>query len=483
MPKNRALLGWMRIDRKGSVPLHRQIVQQLFAAISDGRLPPGTVLPSARSLATELGLARGTTSLAYDTLVGDGLIEIRDRSLTLVSEVPRPRVHDATQSLDVGSPHEPCDEAMDDDPPPYAAFITGTPAFDIFPAMRWARLLSKRSLQMSQDLADNDFHVGGYLPLRAALASHLRTSRGIECEPEQVVVTSSARAALAALCQVLTKQGDRCLVEDPGYPIARRIMADFGLVAVPVPVDSMGIRVESSIPDAELAYVTPTYQMPLGVRLSDHRCTLLVDWARRVDAWVIEDDYDSEFRYAGEAIAALQSSDSNGRVLHVGTFSKTLFPSLRTAYIVVPKGLAESVAKAVFLHGREPALHLQTALADFIAAGHYAAHIRRARSIYRRRQTLLVNAMNSYLKGLVEIPQPTGGMHVIVPLPAGIPAREVQAAAARIKLHARSISYYAVDPASAPNALILGFATLPDRTIEPAVRRLANVIRAFPLAH
>src|SRR5262249_1719595 len=240
----------------------------------------------------------------------------------------------------------------------------------------------------------------------------------------------SARAAFATVCSLIATPGDRCLVEDPGYPIARWIIASHGLQSVPIAVDAEGMRADSKLPKAGLAYVTPTHQLPLGVQLSAVSCKALIDWAKSKDAWIVEDDYDSEFRYTGSAVVALQHWDPDGRVIHVGTFSKTLFPSLRVGYVIVPRALAKRMERAVFLAGREPTLHVQAALCDFIEQGHYAAHIRRARSVYRRRQRLLVDALNHYLEGIVAISPPPGSMHIVVPLPSEIPAMHLQSLAA-----------------------------------------------------
>jgi GntR family transcriptional regulator/MocR family aminotransferase len=480
MAKTRALLDWIKVERDEITPLQRQVSDQLRGAIHSGRLPPGTALPSSRSLAADLAIARGTAIAIYDRLIGEGLIEVRDRSAIFVASGIDVQEVD-TQGRAAAAALDTADEAIEDDeglPPPYPAFLPGIPAFDIFPAVAWAKLLSARCHNMSLDLAGEGVHIGGYPALRTALADHLKTARGVLCEPSQIVVTSSARAALTAVCRLLARPGDRCLIEDPGYPIARRIVVDCGLEAVPVPVDMDGIRIGPRGPNAHLAYVTPTHQLPLGVSLSPDRCEALINWARREDAWIVEDDYDSEFRYAGRPVVALQHSDPDGRVIYIGTFSKTMFPSLRVGFVVVPKRLARSVSVAVHISGQEPTLHVQAALADFIMQGHYAAQIRRARRVYQRRQRLLVDALNKHLKGIVSVSQQPGGMSLFVPLPPDIPALSVQSLAAKEALHIRAVSYYAVG-AEAPNAVHLGFAAVLDRLIDPAVARLAKVIRSI----
>ncbi|MDQ0472133.1 MocR-like pyridoxine biosynthesis transcription factor PdxR [Labrys wisconsinensis] len=473
MRKERALLDWIAVARDGSTPLQEQVSSQLRAAILAGRLAPGTPLPSSRTLAADLMVARGTITAIYDRLIGEGLLDVRERSAILVADM----LHGSAVDRPATSPaadDAPGDVADEDLPPPYSAFLPGIPAIDIFPSVTWSRLLAARCHNMSLDLAGEGVHVGGYPALREALAGHLRTARGVLCEPPQVIITSSARAALTIVCRLLAKPGDRCLIEEPGYPIARRIVAGCALEAIPVPVDARGMQEPPSLP-ARLAYLTPTHQLPLGVSLSPDRCGALVAWARREDAWIIEDDYDSEFRYAGRPVVALQHLDPDGNVIHIGTFSKTMFPSLRVAYLVVPRRLARSAAVAAHLHGHEPGIHVQSALADFIGQGHYARHIRLARRVYRRRQKLLVDALNHHLADIVAVPEPPGGMSLFLELPGDIPAQDVQSIGAAESLHLRAASYYCMrEPA--PNAVHLGFAAVLDRLIEPAVQRLAGVI-------
>jgi GntR family transcriptional regulator / MocR family aminotransferase len=476
MPRDRALLDWLRIDRKEGAPIQQQIGDQLRAAIQDGRLPPGTLLPSSRNLAADLSIARGTALTVYDRLLGEGLLQVRERSAVFVADVAA-RESSIARGLPAGAVVEMSKRATE---PPLrqTAFLTGVPAFDVFPAARWARLLSARAVQVSVDMVGEGRHAAGYPPLQAALAAHLRTARGVLCEPHQVVIAGSARAALSMLARLLTKPGDRCLVEDPGYLVTRRILRDCGVEPVPVGVDANGMKLGPSVPNARLVYLTPTHQMPFGVRLGDDRCAFLLEWAKQQDAWIIEDDYDSEFRYVGEPVVALQHSDPNGRVIHVGTFSKTLFPGLRIAYAIMPEALAKPAADAIYLHGQAPVVHVQAALADFMAQGHYARHIWKARSVYRRRQGLLVTALNRHLEGIIApVFQPAGGMNLIVPFPPDIPVEQIQWLARETGISVRPVSYY-TEGTPAPNAFHLGFAAVPERVIEPSVVRLAAVVRA-----
>jgi GntR family transcriptional regulator/MocR family aminotransferase len=480
MPKRIVLLDWIEITRDSATPLQRQLGDQLKTAIRTGRLPAGARLPSSRTLAAELSVARGTATAVYDRLIGEGLLTVRDRSSVHVAErsAPLPQVE---RRSDKSRPFHAMRLAIQGDdelPPPQKAFLPGVPALDVFPSSAWSRILAASSRNMAPDIAGEGTYVGGYPKLQAAIAEHLGGARGLQCSPAQVVVTNSARAGLSAVCRLLAQPGDRCLVEDPGYPIAHRIIVGCGLKAVPIPVDDDGMKVHPDLPAARLAYVTPTYQMPLGVSLSTDRARALVEWARRRSAWIVEDDYDSEFRYAGQPIVSLQRLDPYERVIHVGTFAKTMFPSLRVGYLIAPEEIATDLAIVVHLGGQEPALHLQAALADFISRGHYALHIRRARAIYRRRQGVLVEALNRHLTGILALSSPPGGMNLLLPLPPDISAIKVQTLAARDGLHARAVSYYGLE-AEAPNALHLGFAPLPERLIEPAAARLAAIIRGL----
>ncbi len=480
MRRHHAFLDWIELERDSAVPLQRQIGDQLKSAIQTGRLSAGTSLPSSRTLARDLAVARGTMTAVYNRLIGEGLLGVRERSAVFVTESqpPEPR---REQKGSKSTPFKAMQIAIRSDeglPPPYAAFLPGIPALDIFPALAWSRILAAQSRNMAPDMAGEGTYVGGYTPLRAAVAEYLRGARGLLCTPEQVVITNSARAGLTAVCRLLARPGDRCIVEDPGYPIAHRIIVGCGLEAVPVPVDREGLNVDGDLAGASLAYVTPTHQMPLGVTLSAERGKKLIEWAGRHSAWLIEDDYDSEFRIAGQPLVSLQRMDPNERVIHVGTFAKTMFPSLRAGFLIAPQHIARDLAIVVHLGGQEPAIHVQAALARFIANGHYAVHIRKARTIYRRRQGLLVDALNRHLEGIVELSPPAGGINVLLALPPDIPAIAVQELAARDGLHARALSYYALK-ATPPNALHLGFAPLADKLIEPAAARLAAIIRSL----
>jgi GntR family transcriptional regulator/MocR family aminotransferase len=364
--------------------------------------------------------------------------------------------------------------------PRAVAFMPGLPAFDEFPVKVWTRLLTVQAHRMQPDMAGYNFHLGGYGPLREALTSYLRSSRKVVCDPDQVFIVSSTRAGLDIICRLLCDPGSAVLMEDPGYNPAKNVMRAAGLNIVPVPLDADGLRIdlaERSDPTARLVYVTPSHQWPTGVSLSVRRRQQLLDWAERRSAWVVEDDYDSEFRFDGRPLPTLQGIDGGRHVIYLGTFSKVMFPSLRTAYVVVPRSLAPAFREAVPYAGQEPPMHIQAALAEFIHQGHFFSHIRRMRRLYKRRQALFTDAMIRHLGDGIPVDRPAGGMQLSLVLPGVCPATAVSLSAGAAGLYAKPFSISALTNA-VPNALHLGFAAVPERLIDPSAKTLASIILA-----
>lgn len=497
MPRPHLLLDWIALDGAATPPLYRQLYTQLRAAVIGGRLEAGSLMPSSRVLAQELGVSRNTVLNAYEQLAAEGYLETNAASATRVAHLPVDGLEtdgDATAPVDLDADAAGFAATPVDSPrwralrgstpvldlPEVVAFTPGVPAFDQFPTRTWARLLTQHVHRMQPDMADNDDHIGGYGPLREALTSYLRASRMVDCQPDQVLVVSSARAGLDLVCRVLGNPAAPALVEEPGYNSAKTTIQAAGIPIEPVPVDDEGMRIdlgELSAPDAGLAYVTPSHQWPTGVALSAARRQQLLGWAERRNAWIVEDDYDSEFRYAGHPLATLQGLDGGKRVIYLGTFSKIMFPSLRTGYIVVPQSLVAVFRKALYYAGQEPPLHMQAALADFIIEGHFSAHIRRMRRVYKRRQGTVVDGLFKRIGHRIPVERPPGGMQMALALPPDYRAVDVSQAAARAGLHIRPLALYCLAE-SAPNALHLGFAAVPDRAIEPATEALANAILA-----
>jgi GntR family transcriptional regulator/MocR family aminotransferase len=486
------------LDRSSPVPLSRQLYDRLRATILSGQLGSGFRLPATRTLAAELGISRNTVLLAYDQLLAEGYIEGKAGSGTTVARAlpetllhaPHPGAEAAgrfSAEVDSGRPSRRgaalaamptvriAPETLNDWLKP---FRTGIPALDHVPAELWARLITRHLRGSRPDLLGYQ-EVAGYGPLCTAIAAYLGASRGVRCTADQVIVVGGAQGGLDLAARVLLDPGDTAWIEDPGYFGARGALLAAGARLVPVPVDAAGLDVaagEARAPDARAVYVTPSHQYPLGATMSLPRRLALLDWAARAGAWVVEDDYDGEFRYAGRPLAALHSLRPDARVIYVGTFSKVLFPALRLGYLVVPPDLVRHfVAARCVVDFHAPVLE-QMALADFIAEGHFARHLRRMRTLYAARAQALVAAASAELSGLLDVRPPTTGMHVVGWLPPGIDDRVAARRAAAHDVSAVPISAFAVEP-QPRGGLLLGFAAVDEPAIRDGVRRLAAALR------
>jgi GntR family transcriptional regulator/MocR family aminotransferase len=486
LPKPRLLLDWIVLDGSDALPKYRQLYFQLRSAIVSGRLTAGSLLPSSRMLSQELGVSRNTVLNAYEQLAAEGYLESSVGSATSVAPRLAASARQHAVEEEVGSIGSQRAQrfmrsvALSLTLPDNVAFTPGVPAFDEFPRKVWSRLVAEQSNRMQPEIADNDMHVGGYGPLRESLALYLRSARMVMCEPAQIFIVSSARAGLDIISRLVADADAAAIMEDPGYNTARDVMHAVGFQVIPIPVDAEGLRIDVAdqlAPRAQLAFVTPSHQWPTGVSLSAQRRKELLEWTERVGAWIVEDDYDSEFHFASRPLATLQGLDGGRRVFYTGTFSKVLFPSLRVAYVVVPGPFVELFRRAVFISGQEPALHIQAALAEFIDQGFFSRHIRRMRSLYARRQALLVDALIESAGDSFPVERPAGGMQMALSLPQRYPAMAVTQTAARAGLHVRSIEMYALSN-PAPNALHLGFAAVPDGEIRPAAEALVSAILA-----
>jgi GntR family transcriptional regulator/MocR family aminotransferase len=362
--------------------------------------------------------------------------------------------------------------------PGQQAFQLGQPAIDAFPHAIWHRLLSRRYRCSWQELFGYQ-DAFGYPPLRAAIAAYLGVARGVQCSPDQVIITAGSQQGLDLLARTLLQPDDAVWMEDPGYGGARWAFQRAGLRVVPVPLDHAGLDVSAAqnlAPDARLAFVTPSHQFPLGMTMSLERRLALLAWATDRQSWIVEDDCNSEYRYAGRPLPALQGLDTSGRVLYLGTFSNILFPALRLGYLVVPSALVDTLMTArrvVDLHA--PALE-QAVVADFIVQGHFVRHIRRMRTLYTHRQTVLRTAIGRYLPGILEVHPDPAGMHLVAWLPPQLAESEpiVQAAHA-IGLELLPLSWFSVGPLRR-QGLVLGYAAIDDDQIIEGVRTLSRVV-------
>ncbi|MDP5308624.1 MocR-like pyridoxine biosynthesis transcription factor PdxR [Paracoccus spongiarum] len=482
--RQNALLNWIVLERQSPVPLYHQIVEQLRLAMVEGNLRPGSYLPASRAFARDLGVSRNTCARAYDQLVADGFLESIRGSGTRVAPSQAPLGSETAQetralfrTLRAHEEFRPQDLDEYIGEPAALAFQPGIPALDAFPRLKWSRLLRQHALRGDQSILDYA-HPGGYAPLRQELAKYLTMSRGVVCRAEQVIVVTSTRAAIRAIASIMWPRASRIMVEDPGYVVAKRALASLGHDLLLVPVDDSGARIDDLIRrriDCAGAYLTPAHQWPTGTTLSDERRATLLDWAARSKAWIIEDDYDSEFRLDGPPLPTLHSRGP-GQVLYVGTFSKVLVPAIRTAYFVVPADLVERFETEVFRQGVEPALHIQAALADLIRDGTFASHITRMRKRYRSSRARLIEALRRHFGDLLRIECPAGGLQIIAHLPAGVSAIEAARLAAAAGLVARPMGVYCY-AGGAPEALHLGFAAVPAEDIDHMIMRLREAVR------
>jgi GntR family transcriptional regulator/MocR family aminotransferase len=487
-----ALPNLTALDRASGVALRTQLYQQLRDAILSGRLAPGSRLPSTRDLAADLDVSRNTALDAFNQLVSEGYLEGQVGDGTYVSRhlpddlfhADRPAPRERRKAEVMPSTRE---GGVDIAPITAAEYLgkprpfrTGTPALDAFPFQTWSRLLARRWRQSGRDLLAYG-EAAGYLPLREAIAAYLRTTRGVRCSPEQLILTSGSQHALEIAARVLLAPGDEVWLEDPGFLGARAAFLSAGAHITPVPIDDEGMVVESGIeqsPHARLAYVTPSHQYPLGPTLTLRRRLALLRWASRTGAWIVEDDYDSEFRYAGRPLPALQGIDAADRVIYVGTFSKVLFPSIRTGYLVAPPELVPAFTAGRSLSGQASAPLDHAVLRDFLTEGHFARHLRRMRVIYAKRQRALVNAAREELAGLLDVSPGDAGMHLIGWLPAGTDDRLAARAAAGRNVETTPLSAYCIQP-PARAALRLGYTGYTPKQIWEGVRALAGALRSL----
>jgi GntR family transcriptional regulator/MocR family aminotransferase len=480
-PSARSVAGlYIPFDRSAGTPYYHQISQGLRGAILEGRLVRGQRLPSTRSLAGELGISRLPVLTAYDQLLHEGYLVGRVGAGTFVAPSVPSRQERASTVPGLRSRPPQARQAQSstrtDRAQSLGPFRVGLPALDQFPQKAWSRLVSRHARQLPAELMAYG-GPRGHLPLRAAVAAYLRAARDVRCEPSQVLMVGGSQMALHLCAAVLLRANDVACVENPGYPGAWKALAATGGTIRGVPVDGGGlvVRALERRRRARLVYVTPSHQYPLGMAMAASRRLELLEWARRNDAWIVEDDYDSEYRFASRPLGALQGMDGSGRVIYIGTFSKVLFPALRLGYLVVPQPLL-----ARFLDARDaldlfsPTLY-QSALTDFIAQGHFARHVRRMRSTYQNRRDALVAAIHRVLGHRLEIVNPDAGMHLSAWFQPGIDDLAVVRRAADRGLYPIALSTCFVD-SDARSGLVLGFGGSTEAQIGRAVDALARII-------
>jgi GntR family transcriptional regulator/MocR family aminotransferase len=471
---------------RASGRFHKQVYDGYRAAILEGRLRAGQRVPSTRAAARELGISRLPVLNAFEQLQHEGYLESRAGSGTYVSASMIDRANGSRRNPRSGarSPTLPSpipkawrDAGASMPQADLGAFRVSMPALEHFPHKTWARLVSRHVRRMPIELMAYG-EPAGHLPLRRAIADYLRAARAVACDASQILIVSGSQMALQLCARVLLTAGDSFGFEEPGYPGARNALGATGAVLRTVAVDWDGPMVQSMDRDKQAAramYVTPSHQYPLGVSMNVARRLQLLDWARRHRSWIIEDDYDSEYRYASRPLPALHGMDEAARVIYIGTFSKVLFPALRVGYLVAPPSLVDSfIAHRDAFDLFSPTLY-QLALADFLCDGHFGRHVRRMRAIYLGRRDVLVEAIRRRLDGILTIVNSDAGMHLTAWLPAGIDDREVVRHAAMRGINATALSSCYAGKLGRPG-LVLGFGSIREEAIVPAVESLARAI-------
>jgi GntR family transcriptional regulator/MocR family aminotransferase len=477
------------VDRNAAKPLHSQIYDGYRAAIIGRSLRCGQQVPSTRTLAAELGISRIPALNAYAQLVAEGYFESRTGAGTFVSSalpeqllscVNRAKIAPAKRSTtQPASRRSALIPGLESEPWVYGsgAFSVGQLTLEHFPFGTWSKLLARQGRKTQGSFLNYSDPMGS-MDFRECIAAYLRTARAVRCEARQIMIVSGSQQALDLCARVLLDPGSRVWAEDPGYYLMRSALTLAGCILIPVPVDSEGLDVAAGIRlcrKAQAAFVTPSHQYPLGATMSASRRFQLLEWARSAGAWIVEDDYDSEYRYESMPVSSLQGLDQDSRVVYIGTFSKTLFPSLRVGYMVIPTGLVDRFAAVRRATDLCPPQMCQAVLADFIREGHFTRHIRRTRLLYKERRSVLVQEIRNELGTRVEVVGGDAGMHLVVMLPESLRDREISMRAAKRGLWLWPLSpAYLAKPSH--QGLILGFGSTRTSDIRPSIRRLRSIL-------
>ena len=480
------------LDARAETPKYRQLYEWFRRAILDGQLKPSQRVPSTRSLASELKISRIPVSSAYEQLHAEGYFETFVGAGTCVARsIPDDALKPATGALATNGNSRAGAQARTRRAisqrarsvllPPQTwidtmgAFRVSLPALEHFPAELWAKLVNRHARRLTRHQMAYA-NAMGYMPLREAIAEYLGAARGVRCDPSQILVTTGSQLGLQLASQILLDAGDRAWIEEPGYHGARHALRMAGAKIVTVPVNRDGLDVEEGIrrcPDAKAVYITPSHQYPLGVTMNATQRMLLLNWASRQGAWIFEDDYDSEYRFAERPIASLQSLDNADRVIYIGTFNKVMFPALRLGYVVVPKDLVDAVSSARDATDVFSSTLFQIVMTDFIREGHFARHLRKMRMLYMERRSVLVDAIAKEAAGKLEVIGAEAGMHLVALLPKGVNDVAVVQRAAKAGISVMPLSFcYAKPPAR--GGLILGYGGADPRQIREGMRKLVT---------
>jgi len=484
----------IQVQKGASNSLYRQVYEGYRKAIVDGSLRPGQRVPSTRVLASELGISRMPVLNAYSQLLAEGYFKGRVGSGTVVSKSLPDRMGKIGPATAESKRPDQQRRRVAKRASKLASaegfyrsrglgpFNVSQIGFDCFPLTLWNSLVTRHARNVQAKSLDYGDPMG-LKELRESIAEYLRIARGVRCEARQILIVSGSQQGLEITTRVLLDPGDRVWMEEPGYRFARSVFAGAGCVVVPVRVDGEGLNVAAGAKQcagARAVLVTPSHQYPLGVTMSASRRLQLLDWAESNGSWIIEDDYDSEYRYEGMPVTSLQGLDRNSRVVYIGTFSKVLFPSLRLGYVVIPEDLVERFLAARFALDIGPPTFHQAVLADFIGEGHFARHIRRMRLVYAERRNALIANLQDQFGSMAEITGAGAGMHLSVVL-NGIPDRELSLCAAQENLWLAPLSNFYLGKA-VQQGFILGFGSTSVEQMPAAIRKLRALVRPRSVA-
>lgn len=510
----------IHLDSTSGIPLHRQIYDEIRDAILSGRLRAGDKLPSTRSLSSTLGIARATVTMSFDSLLSEGYIECIVGSGTFVSrQLPEQLMEAEIENKDdpfidffggvaavkIASENKVERFSVEEMAAPrrlswYGSSLLdrewlgfsseeptiqlsfGRPAMTQFPMRIWNQLLLHHARKRKLGMLDSPANAAGFQPLREALAEYLSRSRAVNCSPEQVIIVNGSQQGIDLVARILIDKGDDVCIEEPGYIGAQKTFEAQGATVWPVPVDKNGIVIDTikervagkSAFLPRLVYVTPSHQSPTGVVLSVPRRLDLIAWAKKTGAYIVEDDYDSEYRYKGRPIPALAGFDHGGTVIYIGTLSKVLFPALRLGYLVVPPELVEVFTRAKWLADRHSPLLEQQVLCDFIVQGHLDRHVRRMRKLYERKRKTVIEALTNHFGNRISVLGDAAGINVVMRIKTGLSDDAIvqQAAQAGIGISSTNHCYLGKSP---EGEFLFNYADLQDPQIEYCISRLAEI--------
>jgi GntR family transcriptional regulator / MocR family aminotransferase len=481
------------LERTSTIPLHQQLTEKIRLAILEGRLKPNQKLPSSRSLAKSLNISRSTVTQSYEQLASEGYLETNLGSGTYIChQIPDDWLKSQqiepinsqtakTYSLSKFGNSLIFVKRLEVSEADYEiSFRYGNPAIANFPIQQWRKLIARHCVN-SPALLNYAADAAGYFPLRVAIADYLGRSRAVRCTPEQVIIVNGSQQALNLIARLTLNPGDWVAIEEPGYLGARHYFTAQSANLQPIPINSEGLDVEflnKCDSTFKLIYVTPSHQFPTGVTMSLSQRIALLQWAEKTNTLIIEDDYDSEYRYESQPIPALQGMDQSQSVIYVGTFSKTMFPSLRIGYLVVPQSLISLVSSAKWLCDRSTPLLEQYALTDWIAEGYFERHIRRMRQLYNLRRQVLIQALENYLGDRVTILGANAGIHLMVKIETALSDEIIIQKAAAVGIGLISARGYYLQPQH-QGEFIFGYAQLEEALIEHGIWKLSQIFKEY----